>query len=358
MPARRLNVSDHELRVLCEALREVLAAELLVVGSVATARELLDKIDAKLPDVIDHHPAGPAAGRLIAGDEVLRLLLRHEDRYTRGGLTNEQIAAHLDWKPAGVSVRQLLEGLRRAGWLTARGKGGDRRYELTRKGRGRTRALAEVGQPEDSEARPTDPLALLDLIYADSTPCAIRFDDDKEHVPGVWHRPAVQAAARLDEEALASLEAALHADGLIGEPIHNYGTLTAAGEQLATERWRTSQPRHGLYGPPRPSRSYRRAHQVVARSEDRACPNCSAHAGWLTRRRSRRWEELRGRGEADYTCPSCAVRWTIYLEPTDDHGRYEPLGDAAVCRPRWRYRGGWLQGDALAPADHHPTLAH
>lgn len=30
-------------------------------------------------------------------------------------------------------------------------------------------------------------------------------------MPSVWHRPTVRAAARLDEEALAALEAALRA---------------------------------------------------------------------------------------------------------------------------------------------------
>jgi hypothetical protein len=104
-------------------------------------------------------------------------------------------------------------------------------------------------------------------------------------------------------------------------------------------------------------RPYQRAGSVSARSQDRACPNCGAHASWLTRRRTRRWEELRGRGEADYSCLRCAVRWTIYLEPTDRAGAFDPRAEPAVCRPRWRYRGGWLHGDALAPPDHHPAFA-
>jgi hypothetical protein len=81
-----------------------------------------------------------------------------------------------------------------------------------------------------------------------------------------------------------------------------------------------------------------------------------AHAAWLTGRRTKRWEELRGRGEADFTCLRCDVRWTIYLEPTGPEGGFDPLADPVACRPRWRYRGGWLYGDALAPTDHHPTL--
>jgi hypothetical protein len=110
-------------------------------------------------------------------------------------------------------------------------------------------------------------------------------------------------------------------------------------------------------GPPRLTRPYQRAGSVIARMEDRACPNCGAYASWLTRRKSKRWNELRGRGEVDFTCPRCDVRWTVYLEPTGPDGPFEPLADPVVCRPRWRYRGGWLHGDALAPPDRHPTLA-
>ena len=55
---RRLPVSDAELAVIAEALREALAAELLSPGSQRTARELLDRVDAKLP-----RRAGPASRR-------------------------------------------------------------------------------------------------------------------------------------------------------------------------------------------------------------------------------------------------------------------------------------------------------
>jgi hypothetical protein len=48
----------------------------------------------------------------MAGDQILRLLLAHEHRHGYSALTNEQIAAQLDWRPAGVSVRQQLEELR------------------------------------------------------------------------------------------------------------------------------------------------------------------------------------------------------------------------------------------------------
>jgi len=354
---RRLTLTDAELAVTAQALREALAAELLAPISRNIARDLLDRIDAKLPSAADHHPAGPTTGRLLAADEILRLLLKREERHGHAALTNEAVARELSWKPAGTSVRELLEDLRRDGWLTCTGNGPDRQFALTRKGRGRARAL-HAGTAPDSEARVSEPDELLDLIYADSTPCAISFSDDvAERVPGVWHRPTVQAAARLDADRLCELEAALRDAGMIGAPIHSYGTLTAAGERQARERWQAGRPQGAFGGPPRLARPYQRAGSVVARPQDRACPNCGACAAWLTRRRTKRWEELRGRGEADYSCLHCAVRWTIYLEPTDRAGEFDPRAEPAICRPRWRYRGGWLHGDALAPPDHHPALA-
>ncbi len=355
MERHRLALNEAELAVIVEALREAIAAELLLPGSIHTAREVLDRLDARLPSAIDDHPAGPVAGRLLAGDEILRLLLAREDRYSHAALANEDIGRELSWKPAGTSVRELLEELRRGGWLAARGTGAQRRYELTRKGRGRARALHGGGGAPDSEAAVNEPDELLDLIYADSTPCAIRFDAD-DRVPGIWHRPTVQAAGRLNAGRFSELEAMLRAERMIGEPIASYGTLTVAGERRGRERWYAMRPA-AFGGPPRLARPHQRVSEVIAPRQDRACPNCGALASWLARRASKRWQELRGRGEADYTCARCDVRWTIYLEPTDHSGHYDPLGERAVCRPRWRYRGGWLHGDALAPPDHHPTIA-
>jgi len=166
----------------------------------------------------------------------------------------------------------------------------------------------------------------------------------------------VQAAARLDAREFNRLETALTEASMIGEPVHSYGTLTAAGERRARERWNASRPTGAFGGPPRPARPYRRAQSVVCRRHDRACPNCGAPASWLTRRTTKRWQELRDRGEVDFSCPSCDVRWTLYLEPTGPDGAYAPLADPTVCRPRWRYRGGWLRHDALVPPDHHPHL--
>lgn len=179
-----------------------------------------------------------------------------------------------------------------------------------------------------------EPSELLDLIYADAGGIAYLGPDQDE--VGIWHVPTVMAAGRLDADGLERLEAALAADGLVGERIHSYGTITRPGEDLARERWRAARPRGGLYGPPRLVRPYSRAREVVMRREDRACPNCGRPASWLVRRKGRRYDDLRQRGESDYRCRDCAVRWTVYLEPVDRHGDYDPLGDPGLCRPRWR----------------------
>ena len=64
---RRLTLTDAELAVTARALREVLAAALLAPSSRNIARELLDRIDAKLPSATVHHPAGPTTGRPAGG---------------------------------------------------------------------------------------------------------------------------------------------------------------------------------------------------------------------------------------------------------------------------------------------------
>src|SRR4051794_15306496 len=104
---RRLTLTHTELPLGAPAPRGGAAAELLSPTSFEVARELLESVDAKLPDAADHHPTGPAAGRLLAGDEILRLLLHHEDRYGHAALGRDAIARELAWKPLGTSVREL-----------------------------------------------------------------------------------------------------------------------------------------------------------------------------------------------------------------------------------------------------------
>ena len=69
MPDARLNFSERELGVLAEALRESLAGELLVPGSIEPAWELLERVDLRLPSAVEKHPAGGAMGLPAAADE-------------------------------------------------------------------------------------------------------------------------------------------------------------------------------------------------------------------------------------------------------------------------------------------------
>lgn len=140
----------------------------------------------------------------------------------------------------------------------------------------------------------------------------------------------------------------------MGERYHSNGTLTVVGEDLARERWRAARPHVGLGGPPRLMRCFTRPRETIVRREDRACPNCGHVASWLARRTGKRCEELRRRGESDYSCRNRGVRWTVYLEPVDGRGGYDPLGDHGGGRLRWRYRGGCLYGEEVAPPDHQP----
>jgi hypothetical protein len=80
--------------------------------------------------------------------------------------------------------------------------------------------------------------------------CTIRWrGDDADRVPGVWHRPTVQAAARLDDARFRELNAVLRDRGMIGSDIHSYGTLTVIGEEHARERWDSSRPPGALAAP-------------------------------------------------------------------------------------------------------------
>ena len=260
---RRLTLTDGELAVLAEALRE--ATRRRAAGAQLPRASRASCLTASTPSCParptttrpDPRPAGCWPATRFCGS-----CCKREDRHGHAALTNEAIAGELSWKPAGTSVRELLEDLRRGGWLTCTGNGPDREFALTRKGRGRARAL-HAGTAPDHEARVSEPDELLDLIYADSTPCALSSSGDvAERVPGVWHRPTVQAAARLNEVGFSQLEAALREAGLIGAQVHSYGTLTPTGEQHARARWQASRPVGAFGGPPRLARPYRRAHSV------------------------------------------------------------------------------------------------
>ncbi|MEO8690449.1 MAG: hypothetical protein ABI611_19805 [Solirubrobacteraceae bacterium] len=162
----------------------------------------------------------------------------------------------------------------------------------------------------------------------------------------------MQAAARLEGRRFGELEAALHEGGMIGASIHSYGTLTSSGEQHARERWQASRPLGAFGGPPRLARPCLRADLVIVRAQDRACPNCGAHVARLTGRRTKRWEELRGRGEADFACLRCDGRWTIYLEPG---GPEEGSTRSPVARAGANTAAGWTPTRSRHPTTIQPS---
>jgi hypothetical protein len=180
---RRLTLSDAELVVVAEALREATGADLLTPGSRAVAREPVDRYDAMLPSATDQQPAGPATGRLLAGDEILRMLLDREDDHGGAALGNAAIADALSRKPAGTSVRELLEDLRRGGWLLARGAGPERRFELARKGRGRAPALQRAAPDPTTKAASASPTSCW--ISSQAVRRAARAQRGRLHLPAL-----------------------------------------------------------------------------------------------------------------------------------------------------------------------------
>jgi hypothetical protein len=350
----RLAVQERHLRVLERALREALAAGLLRDRELHDARELLDLVDRQLPAAEErqYRHVGPDTARLLLREEILRLLGVAEDD-GRGSLTRREVDERLADKPEGTSIRGVLDELRRDKLIFERDSAGDGLgfVELTREGRARARRPPAGGDP--AEHAVLDPAQLLDLIYRARGGGSTRYHGDREErVDQIWHVPIVQACAGVDAEQFDALAAALQADGLIGPGAGSYLTITDAGEKLAAQRFREHRL-PGVYEPSRLLPPARRPRELRRRSEDLACPNCGHYASWLRTRKGKRYEELRATGVVEHKCTRCNVIWTIYTEPVDRRGEYDPFGAPAVCRPRWAYRGGYWYDEKLAPPDHY-----
>jgi hypothetical protein len=167
-------------------------------------------------------------------------------------------------------------------------------------------------------------------------------------------RPS-RGTAGVDAERFTALLAALAADGLVGPGAGSYRTITEAGRSLAGRRFAEHRLPGGPYEPPRLLPPCRRPRELIRRREDCMCPLCGHSASWLRARKGKRYDELRAVGIAEHVCTDCSVKWTIYTEPVDERGDYDPFGDAVVCRPRWSFRAGHWYGDQLAPPDHWQT---
>lgn len=207
--------------------------------------------------------------------------------------------------------------------------------------------------PDQHEHRVKEPKQLLDLIYRARTGGLSRWLDDGREIAvnAIWHVPTVQGVTGVDAERFAVLLAGLEAAALIAPGAASYRTIIEAGLSLAAKRFAEHRPPGGPYEPARllPTR---RPRELIRRREDCACPLCGRPASWLRTRKGKRYEELRAVVIAEHACGDCSVTWTIYTEPVDEHGRYDPFADPVVCRPRWAYRSGYWPGARLAPSDH------
>lgn len=343
----RVALSGRHLRVLVRATREALAGDLLRASDVGDAHDVLELLDGKLPAAEERHPIGGVTGRLLFREEILRLLASGEDAGRM--LTLWEVDEQLSDKPAGTSIRRVIDELAREKLIAIR-SGDPRLVSLTREGRTRARRPMTVDRDEHAVREAEQ---LLDLVYRARVGALTRWGDDgrERRVDDIWHEPTVQGCAGVDAERFAALVGALGADGLIGPGAGSYRTITEAGASLAARR--VAEHRlPGAYEPPRLLPPTRRPHELRCRRNDCACPHCGRPASWLRTRKGKRYDELRAVGIAEHCCTDCGVKWTIYTEPVDDHGRYDPFGDPAVCRPRWAYRSGYWDTDQLAPPDH------
>jgi len=345
----RVALSGRQLQVLVRAAREALAGDLLRASEVGDAYEVLELLDSKLPEAAERHPVGAVTGLLLFREEILRLLAADEDAGL-SALTLWEVDDRLTDKPLGTSIRRVVEELAREKLITIR-NGEPRQVSLTREGRARARRPVHVDRDEHAVREPQQ---LLDLVYRARVGGLTRWCEDGRDVSvdAIWHEPIVQGSAGIDAERFAALVAALEADRLIGPGAGSYRTITEDGSNLAAKRVAEHRLPGGAFEPPRLLPPARRPHELRRRLEDCACPLCGRPASWLRARKGKRYHELRAIGIAEHVCAGCDVKWTIYAEPVDDQGHYDPYGDPAVCRPRWAYRAGHWYSEQLAPPDH------
>ena len=155
----RVALSESQLRVLVRAAREALAGELLRASEVWDAYEVLELLDSKLPAAEECHPVGAVTGQLLFREEILRLLAAAEDT-GRSSLTLWEVDDRLTDKPAGTSIRRVVDELARAKLIAIR-SGDPRQVSLTREGRARARRPMHLDRAEHAVR---DPEQLLDLV--------------------------------------------------------------------------------------------------------------------------------------------------------------------------------------------------
>ena len=128
----RLDLDEREARALHAGIQEALAAHLVGPDNASAARDVLDRLSAKVPSWLDRAAIGGEAGYLIAAQAVLRALATAEERGST--LLSEHELAHALGadKPAGVSIADVLTRMRRALAASARRAGATRASSIAR----------------------------------------------------------------------------------------------------------------------------------------------------------------------------------------------------------------------------------
>ena len=111
----RLALDQRSAQAVHAALMEALHAKLLEGERREAAREVLERLDRRVPGWLDTAPVGGEAGYLIAAETVLRVLVAAEDgTYARSSLAESELLRELgDAKPLGATATDVLERMLR-----------------------------------------------------------------------------------------------------------------------------------------------------------------------------------------------------------------------------------------------------
>jgi hypothetical protein len=337
----RLELDQRRAQALHAALTETLHAKLIEGDRREAAREVLEQLDRRVPGWLDTAALNGEAGYLAAAEAVLRTLVDAEDgRYARSSLSEPELLRALgDAKPLGATAMDVLERMRHEQLITRRRApyGEERWWAAAPAGR---QFLHRDTSARDDAWAVSDPLGLLDLIYADGRGGGDAF------------LPWLQAIGRLEDEDLAPFVADLHRDGIVEVPDdverrRQWLSLSHAGRELAGRRWRETSPgRLSFDRPARPPLPYRRDLPIRLTREGRSHPTTSGYfcnpAAWLQRSsKTKLWSTLKRDGAVEWHCQNCSHVWLVYLQATTRDGRpaYRDPASAFYNHPAWRPEG-------------------
>jgi len=343
----RLELDQRRAQALHAALSETLNADLIAGDRREAAREVLADLDRRVPGWLETAAIGGEAGYLLAAEAVLRALVGAEEgQYALSALAEGELLRALGHaKPLGATATDVLERMRRERLITRRQAHDEAWYAAAPAGR--QFLHRDTSASQDAWAV-DEPLALLDLLYADGRGGGDAF------------LPWVQAVGRLDDGDLAALVEALHRDEFVAVPDfverrRDWLALSSAGLKLARERWEEASPgrRYAFDRPERPPLPHRRelpirgltvegrSHPVRDHDAWYSCPP----AAWLQRSsKTKLWSTLRRDGVVEWRCQRCERKFFVYLQATASDGRpvYRDLASAVYNRPAFRPAGyGW-----------------